>query len=181
MFAILELSLGVFAFVSCSLYYDLLYLQAPWLYSDIWRASMVHFVVLLVPTTCLGASFPLVAQIQVRRSPRLASHVGSTYAWNTVGNVLGTVITSLVLLPGLGLLGAFHFNFALNLAAGLMILFVAGEVPVFRRLAAGGVAAAAAGLYLAVGTAWLQPMRLGQRRCRRSLGAGEAGCSRPGD
>ena len=85
-------------------------------------------VILLLPTTCLGFSFPLVAQVQARRSQQIGTHIGSTYAWNTTGNVLGTVATSLVLLPVLGLLGAFHFNFALNLIAGVAILLVAAEV-----------------------------------------------------
>ena len=78
--------------------------------------------VLLLPTTCLGLGFPLVAQIQVRRADRLAGSIGATYAWNTVGNVLGSIGTSLLLLPILGLRGAFHLSLAFNLAAGLALL-----------------------------------------------------------
>src|SRR6185436_48623 len=54
---------------------------------------------LLVPTVCIGFGFPLVSQIQARSPERIGSAVGSTYAWNTVGNVVGTVATGLWILP----------------------------------------------------------------------------------
>lgn len=124
--------------------------------------------ILLLPTTCLGLSFPLVAQIQVRRSPRLGGHIGSTYAWNTMGNVAGAVLTSIVLLPALGLLHAFHVNFAMNLLAGGLLLAVASETFVSRRLIATGAACGAVALYLALGSNWLQPLRLARNHLRMS-------------
>lgn len=48
--------------------------------------------ILLLPTICLGFGFPLVAQIEVRSPNRVAGTVGVTYAWNTVGNVLGRLV-----------------------------------------------------------------------------------------
>ncbi|MCZ6682888.1 MAG: hypothetical protein O7B26_06865, partial [Planctomycetota bacterium] len=136
-------------------------------------------VILLLPTTCLGFSFPLVAQIQARRSQQIGTHVGSTYAWNTTGNVLGTVATSLVLLPVLGLLGAFHFNFALNLIAGVAILLVAAEVKVGRRLAAGVAAAIVCVVYIAAGTGWLQPLRLARNHLRLNDRPDDADATHP--
>jgi len=135
--------------------------------------------VLLVPTTCLGFCFPLVAQIQVRRSSRIGSHVGSTYAWNTVGNVFGAIGTSLVLLPLLGTLGSFHFNVALNLVAGIGLLLVAGEAGLVRRLAAGGIAAGATALYLAVGTGWVDSLVLARNQHRLNERPDAAGAPDP--
>src|SRR6185436_1314625 len=62
------------------------------------KAGMI-LLFLLVPTVCLGFGFPLVSQIQARSPARIGSAVGSTYAWNTVGNVVGTVATGLWILP----------------------------------------------------------------------------------
>ena len=45
--------------------------------------------VLLAPTIFLGFSFPLVTSIQVRNPQEIGARVGSTYAWNTLGNVMG--------------------------------------------------------------------------------------------
>ena len=79
---------------------------------------------LLVPTVCIGFGFPLVAQIEARSPERIGAAVGSSYAWNTVGNVLGTVLTGLWLLPALGVAGSFHVNLALNLLGGLLELLL---------------------------------------------------------
>ena len=125
---------------------------------------------LLLPTTCLGFSFPLVAQIQARHPRQIGTRVGSTYAWNTVGNVLGVVLTSLVLLPQLGLLGSFHVNLALNFSAGLGLLLVAGELKLGRRMADGAAASLAVVVYLAVGTGWLEPINFGRNHLRLRSG-----------
>jgi spermidine synthase len=116
--------------------------------------------VLLVPTTCLGLGFPLVAQIQVRRADRLAGSIGSTYAWNTVGNVFGSIGTSLLLLPMLGLRGAFHLSLAFNLVAGLALLVVSPGVPAVLRFAPAAIALAAGGAYLTAGTDWVDPINM---------------------
>ena len=126
--------------------------------------------VLLVPTTCLGFSFPLVAQIQARHPQQIGTRVGSTYAWNTVGNLLGVAVISLVLLPQLGLLGGFHVNLALNFSAGLALLLVAGEVKLGRRIAAGTAASLAVCVYLAVGTGWLESINFGRNHLRLRSG-----------
>lgn len=116
--------------------------------------ALLCWAILLLPTICLGFSFPLVAQIQARHSKQIGAQVGSTYAWNTVGNVLGVAVTSLVLLPQLGLLGGFHFNLALNLSAGVALLLVAGNVKLLPRILAVAAVGQTLVLYFLVGTSW---------------------------
>ncbi|MFN0009168.1 MAG: fused MFS/spermidine synthase [Planctomycetota bacterium] len=118
------------------------------------KAGMI-LLFLLVPTICLGFGFPLVSQIQARSPARIGSAVGASYAWNTVGNVVGTVATGLWLLPALGVLGSFHFQLGMNLAAGALVLAVAREVPVSRRAGAAAAGAAAVVLYALLGTGWI--------------------------
>lgn len=115
--------------------------------------------VLLVPTACLGFGFPLVAQIQTRHPRDLGSRVGTTYAWNTAGNVLGALGTSLFLLPALGLTGAFHLNLALSFVAGLALLAVATDVRRPVRIAVASSVVAAAAVYSTLGLAWVDPVR----------------------
>ncbi len=113
---------------------------------------------LLVPTVCIGFGFPLVSQIQARSPGRIGSAVGSTYAWNTIGNVLGVLLTGLWLMPTLGVAGSFHVHVALNLAAGMIVLAVSGEIPLLRRGAFTAAAAGVCGVYALFGTGWVDPI-----------------------
>jgi predicted membrane-bound spermidine synthase/tetratricopeptide (TPR) repeat protein len=116
------------------------------------------FLMLLLPTVCIGFGFPLVSQIQARSASSIGSVVGNTYAWNTVGNVLGVVITSLVLMPLQGALGgiegAFHVNLALNGVAILLLVVAAGEAHLVARTGLLAAAAGAVVLYASSGLAW---------------------------
>ncbi len=89
--------------------------------------AILTIIALLVPTMCIGMSFPLVTGVQARSIRTIGGTVGSTYAWNTVGNVLGVLVTGQVLLNVVGMRGAFEFNLFMSLIAGLCILSVAHE------------------------------------------------------
>ncbi len=126
--------------------------------------------VLLVPTACLGAGFPLVAAIQARNPGRIGSRVGLTYACNTLGNVLGILATTLVLLPNFGLLGSFHINIALSALAGTLVLAVASEAAVRLRVAAMAITALAVAGYVTAGTDWPTPLVYGWRHMDMASG-----------
>jgi len=130
---------------------------AAFTYDQFAKAGMI-LLFLLVPTVCIGFGFPLVSQIQARSPARIGTAVGSTYAWNTVGNVVGTVATGLWLLPALGVLGSFHVQLGMNLAAGALVLAVAREVPLLRRAGVTAAGAAAVVLYAMVGIGWIDPI-----------------------
>ncbi len=114
--------------------------------------------VLLVPTICIGISFPLVTHVQARSLKSIGGTVGSTYAWNTAGNVLGVLVTSLVLIPAFGILGSFEINLALSTIAGLLILVAATEVALVPRLAAVAVLAVVGGFYATGLRDWPHPI-----------------------
>ncbi len=111
--------------------------------------AILTIIALLVPTICIGMSFPLVTGVQARSLRHIGGTVGSTYAWNTVGNVLGVIVTGQVLLNVVGMRGAFEFNLVMSLVAGLCILSVAREWKLGLRL--GWVGACAAMLLVYVG------------------------------
>ena len=132
--------------------------------------AFLCLAVLLVPTTCLGFSFPLVAQIRVRDESQLGAHVGSTYAWNTIGNVLGVLVTGLVLLPSIGLLGGFHVSLGLNFAAGALLLLVASEARLELRGAVGAAASLVVVIYASLGTGWTEPINFARNHLRLRSG-----------
>jgi spermidine synthase/MFS family permease len=83
--------------------------------------------ILIVPTTLMGTSLPLLSQHFARseRDPQRASAlVGSLYAVNTFGAALGPFLSAFVLLPTVGLRVTNLVACSLNLAlAGLICLF----------------------------------------------------------
>lgn len=66
----------------------------------------------LLPTLCMGASFPLLVRIVMNHHLQAGSVVGRALAWNTIGGVFGAAIAGFVILehwdlqPGLYLIGA---------------------------------------------------------------------------
>lgn len=85
--------------------------------------ALAAFLILCVPTTVMGLTFPLLLQ-RVARSSEASSWVGRLTAVNTVGAVVGSLGTGYVLLPLLGSersLTTIAFLFALGAlgAAGL--------------------------------------------------------------
>ena len=77
-------------------------------------AAAMSLVVLGVPAGLLGAVLPLWLRELPQSGPELGRGVGRLLTWNTLGAVAGTLVTGFVLMPQLGLRGAF-----LALALGL--------------------------------------------------------------
>ncbi|MBI5477352.1 MAG: fused MFS/spermidine synthase [Deltaproteobacteria bacterium] len=61
------------------------------------------FVLLLLPTTCMGATLPVLARYFAQVGPAIGRHVGTLYALNTFGGVTGTLIGGFLLMPMSGI------------------------------------------------------------------------------
>jgi spermidine synthase len=82
----------------------------------------VAFLVMLLPATLIGTTFPLVGRIVVHDIKRSGSTIGRVYALNTVGNVAGALLPGLVLLHWLGIQHGIVMMASLNVCVGLVIL-----------------------------------------------------------
>ena len=122
----------------------------------------LSITVLLVPTTLLGITFPLSVELGVSRLPLVGSRIGTLYGLNTLGGVMGSLLTGFVLLPWLGSQGSFMVIIAVNLA----LFFVLWRTqPALRRNSMLGRQGAITTLCLillsfAVGTHYLKDMML---------------------
>ncbi len=113
----------------------------PWLFSlasvvyvDLHRAldlsydafSFVQFVLvfalLLIPTTLMGGTLPILSQAVVASGEAMARPVGLLYAINTFGAVLGVALAGYSLLPGLGNRATLMVAAAGNVAIGVAAL-----------------------------------------------------------
>ncbi|MBK9139809.1 MAG: fused MFS/spermidine synthase [Verrucomicrobia bacterium] len=89
--------------------------------------GLVCFLVMFLPTVCLGMTLPLVSRVATREAARTGRSVGRVFAINTLGTVLGAAITGLWLMPAVGLARTFALGVAVNALIGLAIL-LAGPV-----------------------------------------------------
>ncbi|MDH5537490.1 MAG: fused MFS/spermidine synthase, partial [Betaproteobacteria bacterium] len=82
----------------------------------------IALLVMLVPATLIGATFPLVARAGIVDLRYTGRYVGAVYASNTLGNVAGALLPGFVLLNWLGIQGGILLMSALNAAVGFALL-----------------------------------------------------------
>ena len=64
--------------------------------------ATILFGFMLLPTVCLGATFPLVGKIYTQSLSRVGRSIGFAYSINTVGAVLGSLCAGFLLIPFIG-------------------------------------------------------------------------------
>jgi spermidine synthase len=79
--------------------------------------SVILFFILVGPTILLGATFPLVNKIYTRSLPEIGKSIGTAYAANTLGAILGSFVAGFIFIPLLGK------ENGLRIVAGLQIVF----------------------------------------------------------
>jgi spermidine synthase len=119
------------------------------------------FYLLIIPSLLLGMSFPLLLNIASHAGQRVGSRVGSVYAANTLGTVLGSILTGFVVLPWLGSLATLRAAASVNLALGLGFGLLGVSLARSRRLILTLVAASLAVLV------WVGPASWDARRMTR--------------
>ena len=80
------------------------------------------FVVLLIPTTLMGATMPLVLRASVRQMPELGTRAAALYAANTAGALTGALLTGYYLVALVGISGAFRIAATVNVLVGITAL-----------------------------------------------------------
>ncbi len=106
--------------------YAVLYSRAP---DDLARLTIARVlcssVVLLVPTTLMGASLPMLARYAVSRNRAAAQRIGFLYATNTAGGICGTILAGFVLIGGMGIAATTRLAAVGNVLVGVCALFLA--------------------------------------------------------
>lgn len=75
----------------------------------------ILFLILVVPTSLMGGTLPMMSKFYVRGFDRVGLGVGSLYAANTYGAVIGCFLCGYLLIRTLGVWGALNTAFFLNL------------------------------------------------------------------
>jgi spermidine synthase len=89
--------------------------RAPWMYHGVRPA--VAIATLLVPTTLMGATLPLLVRTFARRLSEIGREAGELYATNTFGALFGTIAGGFALLP----MGGVTVSVAIMAGLGLVM------------------------------------------------------------
>lgn len=126
-YAVLELAVGLGALLVSPLlgWFERIY---PWLFqtlsgqAEVFVAARVvlAFVVLLVPTFCMGGTLPLLGRLIDQGRHQLGQTAGWLYVANTLGAALGALLVPFVLLAQLGLANSIWLGAALNFGLALI-------------------------------------------------------------
>jgi spermidine synthase len=135
-YAILEIGIGVYCFLVpflISIMGDL-YLSIQKL-SDLsfYQSSLVRFafsfILLLIPTTLMGATLPIFSRFYVEQNEQFGHGVGRVYATNTFGAFLGTILSGFVMIVYLGVRPTINIAVLGNLFAAVICLLIARSQP----------------------------------------------------
>lgn len=113
--------------------------------------------VVLIPAIGMGVSFPLLTDLSARRDAARAADVGQAYAFNTLGSIIGAVLTGFVLVVALGTEATLRVGLVINAVAALALAGLAArgvaEASPQHRALRGRVVAAGALASLTLGVA----------------------------
>lgn len=129
LYGILEIGIGL----ACLLipwflpWVETLYLAlSRTLHLSFFAFSLFQFVLiltlLLLPTTLMGATLPVLSRFFVRDESTLGRQVGLLYALNTFGAVLGIALGGYFLLPNFGMRGTLYLAATLNIGIGALVI-----------------------------------------------------------
>jgi spermidine synthase len=130
--------------------------------------SLFAFALMLPPTLGFGMLFPLANRIHLPLFGTVTGTLGNSYAFNTMGAVLGTVLTPFVFIP------LFGIRYSLFLIFAVLVILSAVALALHRggRPAQYAVTLSVSVLLVTVGYSWSQPtvstQRLGEHNLART-------------
>lgn len=102
--------------------------------SDFSSLSVVRFLLclpaLLLPTFLMGGTLPFLARFYTSSLSRIGRGAGDLYSVNTLGAVIGTVLTGFVVIPALGVKGTLVAAAVLNAAIASVAYVLSLSAPV---------------------------------------------------
>lgn len=139
-FAVVEMMIALFSVCLMPLFGSL-----PLVFLDIveqlgfsfWSIQVVNFftafVVIILPTLLMGAAFPLVVKLITVSKATVGRGVGSAYAGNTLGGVLGSLFAGFLFIPFLGVQNTIILLAVINASLALWLIFNSLDATVFLK------------------------------------------------
>ncbi len=121
-FALCEAGVAAFALLSKPFLYDWLAIDLAGVVDSPAAVFAICFAGLVLPTTLMGASLPLLARAVATSLDTVAERIGWLYGLNTLGAGIGTLVGGWVLLGTLGFVGTLFAAAAMDIVAALLAL-----------------------------------------------------------
>jgi spermidine synthase len=130
----MEIGIAVYA-----LLVPLLFQAVDSLYASIWQQVQPGFfaftllrfalscLLLLVPTTVMGATLPVLAAALLRAEGSDSNSVTRLYGCNLIGAIMGTVVAGFVLLPAFGVRATIVIAAGINILVGVIAIGLLGK------------------------------------------------------
>ena len=83
---------------------------------------IICFCLMLLPTLFMGMSLPVASEIVSASYKKIGVSVGRVFSVNTLGTVVGVILTGLVFIPLFGIKKTFEIGVALNLFGAFLLL-----------------------------------------------------------
>ena len=100
--------------------------------SEFYTLSLIRFLltfaVILIPSTLMGGTLPVLTRFFVKRLEQLGTNIGVLYALNTFGAVIGTVAAGFFLLEAFGIRWTLGIGIAINFAVAAIALVLTQRV-----------------------------------------------------
>ena len=93
-------------------------------YGFIFKDFYGSVLIVFMPSLLMGIAFPHVCRIYTRSRGIIGQGVGSIYAYNTIGCVLGSILAGFVFIPFLGVTTSIIVIAFLNLAFGIVLILI---------------------------------------------------------
>ncbi|MBI3997103.1 MAG: fused MFS/spermidine synthase [Candidatus Omnitrophica bacterium] len=87
----------------------------------VWLQVLLSAAIMIAPTLIMGMLFPLVSELVTNRFAAFGRQLGSAYAINTLGGILGSFLAGFVLIPLWGLPWAIVAAAMVNLLAAALV------------------------------------------------------------
>jgi spermidine synthase/predicted MFS family arabinose efflux permease len=131
LYALFEIIAAAFGSISLPLIH---HLGLATLQYSLAYTSLIAFLLLLIPTACMGASLPLLVEHLQRRQPDLGRNTAILYSANTFGATAACLLLAFVLMALLGQQKVIWLAVGLNLITGLGALAFYQQQPHPLRL-----------------------------------------------
>ena len=102
------------------------------------------FAVLILPTSLMGATLPLIVKSAVAQEPRIGGRIGLLYAVNTAGAIIGALTAGFYFISEVGVDRSFVLAAAVNVGIGLVAVAVGAKALPTAQLPAAAPGADAA-------------------------------------